>query len=53
MIEKFSPDDFAMLEFSDKRDYEVCTKIYDGFKPFIESGHRFRAELHLKSECEK
>lgn len=51
-VSKFSPLTFALMEFRDQRDYELCSKIKAGHPVFHDKGYLIRREFHVSDDRE-
>jgi len=50
ILEKFSPENLAIMEFHSKIDYELCLKIRSNHLLFKESGLQFKREFHMTDD---
>jgi hypothetical protein len=50
MIKKFSPDNLSIMEFESEKDFRLCTSIRGNHELLLNSGYKFRAELHMTND---
>lgn len=51
MVERFSPQNFSIMEFRSERDYTLCTAILGERQLLGELGLPFRRELHMTEDA--
>ncbi len=50
LIKGFSPDKFSLIEFSDRLDYQICSKLRAKRSTFAESGYQFKTEFKISTD---
>lgn len=50
MIEKFSKDNFSIMEFRSQKDYELCLKIRGEHQLLSDTEFRLRTEFHMTND---
>lgn len=50
MVKAFSPNNYSIMEFRDKKDYELCVKIKGINKLFGETEFKLSSEFHMTSD---
>jgi chemotaxis methyl-accepting protein methylase len=53
MVKHFSPDNLGIMEFENKKDYQLCAKIRSEHKLLGQKGYRFRREFNVTDDAGK